>query len=251
MVNRWRAALAVLAAMIPTVLAGCDRPPTLVVNTEPLLYLVLNHRVPAAQPPGQYALLLTTGSVVEPTYREATRFEMRRRRDGALFAWRTTGRTGRAPGDYSGIALVNANYHLPDASGPAGLGADSIIPGETYDLLIETEGALMRGSVVTPGRFALTIQPSNPARVVWPRVAGAQAYSVEVSGQTAPMLQTDTSLILPAGSETAFTIVVHALDPQLYQFQTNERLGRSGVDAGFGLFGAITTARLTTGKTSN
>lgn len=236
--------------MLPLLLAvsallACTGDPALPVSDEPLLYLVLNQRTTAALPPGQYAFLLTTGSVLEPRYRTAERFEMRRRSDGALFAWRHTGKSGAAPADYAGLGMIHANYHLPDATGPEGLGASAIMPGETYDLRIETDGQLLQGTVTTPAAFTISVEPGSRARVAWPRVPGAAGYSVEAEGLTAPDIQTDTFFMIPAGAGGPVTVVVHALDPHLFAFQSDERLGRAGIDEGYGLYGAMTTSRTT------
>lgn len=239
--QRLRNALCALVASAG--LAGCERDPALPASDAPLIYLVLNQRTSAGAVPGQYAFVLTAGTVDKPLYRAAERFELRRRQDGALFSWRNTGAAGQAPGDYSGIATASGNYFLPAGGGPEGLGADELSAGATYDLLIETGGVVIRGSVTTPQAFALTQDPVQPDRVTWPRVPGAAAYSVEVEGRTPPMLQLDTSVLIPSGHGDSVSVVVHALDPQLFAFHDDERLARSGVDNGYGVFGALTTAR--------
>jgi hypothetical protein len=243
--RRWRVLLPLLAIIG---LLACEGDPALPVSDEPLLYLVLNQRTTAALPPGQYAFLLTAGSVLEPTYRAAERFEMRRRSDGALFAWRHTGKSGTAPADYAGLGMIHANYYLPDATSPEGLGAAAIVPGETYDLRIETAGRVLQGTVTTPARFTISVEQGSRERVAWPRVPGAVGYSVEAEGLTSPAIQTDTSFSIPAGPGGPVTVVVHALDPHLYAFQSDERLGRAGIDDGYGLYGAITTSRTTLGE---
>ena len=231
------------ALVLASTVAACEGEPSIPSSDAPLIYLVLNQRTTAGTPPGQYAFVLTAGTVDKPLYRDAERFELRRHRDGALFAWQSTGASGRAPGDYSGIASGSGNYFLPSA-GTDGLGAKDIAAGESFDLLIETGGEVIRGTVTTPGPFALARDPSRPDRVVWPRVPGAAGYSVEIAGRTPPVLQVDTAVVIPSGRGDSVSVVVHALDPQLFAVQTDERLARSGLDNGYGVFGALTTARL-------
>lgn len=232
-----------LALLLAAAVAACEGEPSIPASDAPLIYLVLNQRTTAGIAPGQYAFVLTAGTVDKPLYRNAERFELRRRRDGALFSWRSTGASGQAPGDYSGIAAGSGNYFLP-STGTDGLGAKDIAAGESFDLLIETGSEVIHGSVTTPGPFGLARDPSRADRVVWPRVQGAVGYSVEVEGRTPPVLQLDTAVIIPSGRGDSVSVVVHALDPQLFAFQTDERLGRSGLDYGYGVFGALTTARL-------
>lgn len=69
---------------------------------------------------------------------------------------------------------VYANYHLPDASGSYGLGADGSRPGETCTLEIDTEGVTLRGEVTVPEDLTVSVVVRDGRRVAeWPRVDGA------------------------------------------------------------------------------
>ncbi|HYW08515.1 MAG TPA: hypothetical protein VE913_16265, partial [Longimicrobium sp.] len=177
---RARRLLRVMSLGLLACASACDAGEAVIRSSdEPLLYVVLNQRTPVVRTDPQRAFLLTAGSAVASSYRVATRFEMRRRSDGRAFAWRSTGRTGVAPGDYAGAALHEGNYFLPDVGGAEGLGALDLRPGETYDLEIETEGVPVRGSVTVPASFSLTFGGVDGRTVSWPRVRGAGGYTVE------------------------------------------------------------------------
>lgn len=246
----WRTARArsTLAALLVSMLpvAGCGGDAVLPASDEPLLYLVLNHRTPHFAADPQRAFLLTAGTPLASDYRAASRFEMRRRSDGRGFAWKVTGAAGRAPVDFAGAALHQGNYVLPDSSGTAGLGALDLRSGETYDIRIETDGVEIRGSVSIPEPFTISFGGPDGRTVSWPRVRGAAGYTVEAQGVLAATLQTDTSVVLPShpgrNPTESIEVRVQALDPQLYRYHASETAGRSGIDRGYGVFGALSRA---------
>jgi len=235
-----------LVASIALLLAAGCEDPQLPVRDEPLIYVVLNQRAQAGSPPGQYGFVLETGSIAEPRYRDADRFTMQRQRDGKPFLWRPTGRTGPTSGDYAGMGMNLGNYYLPDSPSSDGrLGADSIASGERYELTVETRGQVLRGAVTVPGTAVLSAAAvPGGTRVSWPRVAGAGGYSVEARGLTTAALQSDTAFVFSRQGSSPVTVTVKALDPQLFAFQTDERLERAGLEQGYGVFGAITTASI-------
>ena len=213
---------------------------------DPFLYLVLNQRAGGPDPAlDQRALLLTVGSPAVSDYRVAERFEMHRARDRVMFAWRDLGRRGQAPVDAANAALLNGNYGLPDAATDGGLGALDIRPGERYDLTVETGGVTIRGSVTVPAAFTLTLERRGTDRVLtWPHVDGADSYSVEIGGVTAAKVQTDTAFTLAPVPAAGAEASVKALDANLSRYVADKRAARAGIDAGYGVFGAISVATL-------
>ncbi|HEX7051876.1 MAG TPA: hypothetical protein VF188_16840 [Longimicrobiales bacterium] len=246
--SRIHAFLLGLAALAAAACAG----DTVVVpeSDAPFLYLVLNRRslsqYDSIFEPHQLALLLTLGSTLEPSpYRTAERFEMRRASDGARFDWRIYPDLILDPGTASSVQLIYGNYHLPDTSGPAGLGADSVLPGETYTLEIDTEGVALRGEATVPAHFAVSVRVRDGQRIVeWPHVAGAAGYFVGAYPYS-PELQTDTFYVIPADAPGGQPMLVTAVDANLYRYIADDELGRAGIDAGFGVFGGVSVASTT------
>ena len=237
----------VIAATAPVACAGDE---VVVPESEaPYLYLVLNFRTlwtyGAVDEQHQLALLLTTGPAIGASeYRTAEHFHMRRASDGARFDWRghpeLASRMAPDPPE-----LLNANYHLPETSGLDGLGADSILPGETYTLEIETGGVTLRGEATVPADFTVSVATRDGRRIAeWPRVEGASGYFVGVYPHPSEM-QTDTFFVIPEDVPAGESVRVQALDANLFRYITDDRLGRAGIDAGFGVFGAVSSASTT------
>jgi hypothetical protein len=230
-------------------LAGCGAPELVVpTSEEPFLHLVLapDLRFGGASeaPREQYAVLLTTGSPLAADCLAAERFEMRRTRDGAPFAWRFYGNCLQVRAGQGVGAWENANYYLPETAPGDSLGAADLEPGEWYELEIETRGRLIRGSTIIPAEFALSILQRDGRRYLsWPRVDGAAGYKVTIIDQdgSKDWVQTDTIHALPAGAAQAF---VTAFDANLFEYARDEQSGRAGLDAGFGVFGAMKTAEI-------
>lgn len=219
--------------------------PLVPASEEPFVYLVLNlrpvSRYDSSWEPRQLALLLTVGSPLEAMeYRSAQRFEMRRASDGARFDWRAYPILESTTGLEEKFDLGYANYYLPDSATVAGLGAADLRSGETYELEIETEGVVIRGRVMIPAAFNATVEVRDGKRIVsWPHVAGAGGYIVGAYPYSREA-QRDTFYVVPADSPPGHLGIV-AVDPNLYRFMTDENLGRSGIDAGFGVIGAISS----------
>lgn len=228
-------------------LSGCDGSEIVVpTSEEPFLYLVLNGRTVDRSTPagrvGQHALLLTTGAATEsPRYRTAELFEMRRASDGAGFAWRKEKVPNEDPGSFPGVSLAFWNFHLP---GDAGLGADALAPGESYELLIESGGEVIRGRVTIPAEFTASSFERDGRRIaVWPRVAGAAGYRIEASDGKV-VVQRDTSYVIPDEVLGAGALEIEALDLNLFTYVADNRTARAGIDRGYGVFGAMTAARI-------
>lgn len=228
--------------------AGCGTDDVIAPESdEPFLFLVLNWRTLSnydLETFSQHALLVTAGSPSEhPRYRSAQRFEMRRASDGAPFDWRAhTGLDPEAAGSIDFIELNWANYYLPEESSGNGLAYGDLEPGETYELEIETEGVTLRGRATMPESFTVSVLVQDGRRIaVWPRVRGAGGYIVGVEGE----LQADTSYVIPADVPAAARLEVRAVDENLYRYLADERVGRSGIDRGYGVFGAVVFASVT------
>ncbi|MDP9347857.1 MAG: hypothetical protein M3P24_01725 [Gemmatimonadota bacterium] len=242
----WRRLLGVSAA--GALLMGCAGDAVLVPKSEePFLYLVLNQRTPNEHMNlvGQFAFLLTSGSPAEPPrFRCAERFRMRRASDGAEFGWRGIQCSGET-GGYPGVSFNDANYFLPDTATAQGLGAQSLRPGEAYEIQIETGGRVLRGRAGIPAPFTVSLGERDGRRVLaWPKVAGAAGYQIKLPDDEL-VTQPDTSYTLPSEASRGSRIEVRALDANLWEYANNARVARAGIDTGYGLFGAITTARLT------
>lgn len=244
-----RAAL-VLAAAGSLLLAACAGDPVRVPDDEaPFLYMVLGHRTVSEnrypEPAGQHGLLMTLPAPTEfALLRRAQRVEMRRVRDGAPFGWDTLHFT-HADRGYPGTNLRIANLHLPDSTADATLGAADLEAGEVYDLLVDTEGVTIRGAVTMPGRIAARLEPGGV--LVWNEVEGAVGYRVLVSSLME--LTTDTVFRLtqeeleqPWASRPYAR--VQALERNAWSYFSDPELGRSGIDTGFGVFGALTESRV-------
>lgn len=237
-----------LVLLLAAPLVGCGGDPVVVPESgEPFLYLVLNERTPdrntVDRRAGQHALLLTAGSPAAPAeYRGAERFELRRAADGARFAWQALG--VRGPVDsYPAAPLDRPNFTLPDSAAGPLLGAAALEPGATYELQVETAGRSMRGRVTLPDRFVVSrTERAGRSTAVWPRVRGAAGYRIEIEG--APVqIQTDTAFTLPADVPGG-RVRVSALDPALFSYLTEPRTERAGIEGGYGVFGAVSTATL-------
>jgi|GEM_PF-1943965 len=246
--SRWKLVVALLVGVLS---GGCGEQGVLVPDTqEPFFYLVLNQRSASTYQgihwTGQQALLTTTGSPVEPPrYRTAREFTMWRASDGARFGWRRYPQLVSEPGTSSQLTLLYANYFLPDSAGPEGLlGARDLRPGQTYEIVVTLENEVIRGRTTIPAEFTASLRESGDHRsVVWPRVQGAGGYQISLSSG-ATLLQTDTTLAVPRDIAGGGSVLIQALDPNLYRYVSEKNTARSGIDAGFGVFGAVTFARV-------
>jgi hypothetical protein len=135
-----------------------------------------------------------------------------------------------------------ANYYLPEESSGNGLAYRDLEPGETYELEIETEGVVLRGRATIPESLAVSVLVQGSHRIaVWPRVRGAGGYIV-VADPYPGELQADTTYVIPADVPAGALLQVRALDENLYRYLADERVGRSGIDRGYGVFGAVVFA---------
>jgi hypothetical protein len=231
--------------------SGCDADEVVAPDSDqPFLYLVIGEfTFDGFQNFGQHALLVTLGSPALPVgHRAAERFEMRRASDNALFGWQQLDGTSDIGGDPD-LTLDRPNYLLPDTTSGALLGASDLRAGGTYTLYIETEGEIIEGQVTVPLNFSAEFIERDGRQVaVWPKVAGAGGYTIEFdmdngSGRNA-IVQTDTVAPLPEDLSSGGTLVISALDPNMYAYTAVDQLARSGIDNGYGVFGALTRTYL-------
>ncbi len=238
-----RRAVAALGGLL-LLTAGCGTADIIAPESdEQFLFLVLNWRTLShydLDSLTQHALLVTAGSPSElPLYRSAQRFEMRRASDGAPFDWRAHTRLYPEAGRIDFVELNSGNYYLPEKSSGNGLVYEDLEPGETYELEIETEGVVLRGRATIPESFTVSILVQGSHRIaVWPRVRGAGGYIVGGEGE----VQADTTYVIPADVPAGTRLQVRAVDENLYRYLADERVGRSGIDRGYGVFGAVVFA---------
>lgn len=254
-VVRHRRIAALLGLVLTTVcgFTGCDGDPiTVPEGTDPFLYLVLNERTldrVFEGTVGQHGLLVTPGPPTQSArYRTAEEFLMRRGSDGSTFGWEQR-ETDREVGSYPALDLRGPNLYLPDSASAPLLGALDITPGDTYSLRIVTDGVTMEGEVTVPEQFTAVLDESE-GRIVatWPKVAGAAGYGVEVKrddGEPHPVtVQTDTVFTVPEVLLSGGELIVRALDPNLYLYNTDTAVRRAGLDAGSGVLGAVTESSI-------
>lgn len=245
-----RRALVLAAAAGALVLGACAGDPVQVPDDEaPFLYMVLGHRTVSdnryGEPAGQHGLLMTLPAPTEPALlRRAQRVEMRRASDGAAFGWDTLHFT-HADWGYPGNSLRIANLHLPDSTADTSLGAADLETGEVYDLVVETEGVTIRGTVTMPGQIETRLEPDGV--LAWSEVEGAVGYRVVVASLME--LTTDTVFRLTEDElEQPWAprpyARVQALERNAWNYFSDPELGRSGIDKGFGVFGALTESRV-------
>lgn len=239
------AAILRLVTVVAVSQSGCTDGRIVMPSSDvPQLYVMLSPASGASEDTTLAALLLTTGSPIASDYRGAETFEMLRAADGASFDWRAPGVSGPAPVGALGTAGA-ANFVLP-ASGSAGLlGRRDLRSGERYALRVVTLGVVMSGDATIPAAPVPLLDSAGGAPIVrWPRANGAVGYLV-LDGAGCGALTRDTLYVVPpAGvachpSEGPRSIVVRALDPNLYAYLADDGLGSSGISSGYGVFGAF------------
>lgn len=223
--------------------AACDSAPVLPENRRPFLYLVLNHTAEIDQETVQPAFLLTMIHADSFVYRGAESFEIRRVSDGTRFDWTSVRVSEPDPFEWPGPAMEAANWILADSRTGDGGGRPSFEPGATYELIVETEGRMIRGRATVPDRFSISVLERDSARVaVWPSVDGAAGYFVDAFGDSirGHRPQNDTTVRLTP-ADTA--VSVQAVGPHAFRYSTEREARRAGIEGALGVFGAIQGAR--------
>lgn len=242
LIRRTWAALATVA-----VLASCGAPDVLApASEEPFFYLVLNARSLSqfsSGEPTQHALLLTTGSPLDaPEYRQADRFEMHRSGQTAGFDWRRYSEAKGTAGGMDAVQLLYANYYLPLESTSDGLGVDSLVSGETYEIAITSGDRSISGKATIPAAFNARVAASGDVRyIVWPRVRGAGGYDLSFSDGTT-LLQRDTVFRLSPAEGHSGAVVIRAADENLYSYLAEPNRARAGIVGAYGVFGGVSVA---------
>lgn len=242
--------VAILAALALAVsAAGCGEEIVFPDDRTPFVYLVLNHTVGLTGEPIQPAFVLTVWSADSVSYRSAERFEMRRASDDALFDWRNASIVTASPTFDLGQAVrpSRANYLLAsdategffEDTTERGLRHEDLQPGATYELLVDTGEEVIRGRATIPDTFRFSFPGGR--RIVWSRVEGAKGYRVELTDDDVFFVR-DTSFTVPEDI-TSGRVVLHALGPHVYDYLTDDRRRRAGIDTGSGVFGAIMEGR--------
>lgn len=249
----WAAAAALLAVL------GCAGERALIGSSdEPAIYLVLERApqpAPDGAPPtdsGLRALVVTSAGPQSPSYREVESFALRRSRDGANFDWRIEPATGLVPtvnGSLDGPVV--GNVVLPWTTTGTGLGRDSLLAGETYELRVVSEGRLIEGTATLPGVPQPQLQVTGMTQtIVWPRAALAAAYVlVADTEQLGAVLTTDTTYTLrrdrPASQRPpTLRATVIALDANVHAMVTDTTRHASGVRGARGIFGGVSRAAI-------
>lgn len=200
-----------------------------------MLYLVL--RVISSADSGLGALLLTAGSPVDSPHLVATRFDLARTGDGALFDWRAIARTPNDAISLSGTDLGrSANYFLPSSSTGARLGARDLRVGDSYSLIVETAVGSFTGRTRIPNRFTFR---ESALTLEWQPVEGAAGFQV-VDRSLATVQRATTYRKRQGGIPSDIPARVIALDTNLYEYLSGLRLSSAGITAGLGVFGAAT-----------
>lgn len=207
----------------------------------PVLYVLLNPSAPPASVDARRAYVLRTRTAALLEYAEAERFEMRRASDGARFDWRSLGLRGATP-DPNRLPLDEANYELPERGGARGLGFADLEAGESYTLEVRLGGTTVRGAVRAPDSFDLRLEAIGDSGLLasWPRVMGAEGYFVRSGRGTA--YTRDTSFRFDRRAVPGERVTVQALDPNAWRYLRADSVLRAGLDAGMGLFGALSEA---------
>lgn len=226
------------AVLLLLCLAGCNSPdPVLPDSADPFVYVVLDKGASANwSTRDQYAVVLTTGTPVLSPCRAVQEIEMTRARDGMPFAWRIQPEClGGAGPDLINV-LAESCCLLPEDAPPDSLGVDDLRGGERYELEILTDGVRVTGSLIMPDTFSIRITTLSEGRraAAWPRVAGAAGYLVN------DVLSTDTISPLAASQ----SLVVRALDANLWAYLRDPTTKRAGIAGAFGVFGATSRAAI-------
>jgi hypothetical protein len=231
--------------------AGCAGDRVLIPQSDDILVDVViapDDAAPSAV--NLHAFLLRAGTPLRSPFLVATRFEMRRLSDGALFDWRPVTPSDTAVGNGNEYVLPSeANYELPRAGSGGLLGRQDIVAGESYGLLIEVDGRTVQGLTKVPGvptivRSAALLSQDS---LVWATAAGAGGYSV-VTQDFFPLSDFTRDTLYrfdgPNDNISAKGTVVRAYEPGLFSYLTDRRRGSAGVTGALGVFGAYNSDSL-------
>jgi hypothetical protein len=235
-----RKLLSVAAAVV---LCACHPDAPLVVRTDtPMVYLILTPDSLESPIPELRALVANTGTPMSLEYVTPDRFTMRRKFDGSSFDWQATTPIGTD-------TPFGGNYALAESASVAGLGRRDLKAGQTYTLEIALGDRVIIGQATIPEhpRPRLVVLTNGSRMVVWPKVAAAAAYGLEIDTDIAHTQTTaDTFYLLhddfPAGPESR--IVVTAMDSNWARYRGDSTATREGLTGAYGVFGAMSRTAL-------
>ncbi len=239
--------------LLAAVFAGCNDPdPFMPDRPEPGLYMMLHPgddalAVAHSQDSTLYGLLVRTGTPLSTEYLHPESVTMTRRGDGQPLGWQILDLTGDAPSfTASGGSFSAGNLRLPRSTGGSGGGAQSIRPGDLYDLSVVVNGIEILGSVHVPERPDIRAREVNGQTVLsWSQAAGAGGYEVSFRGGDGAFagngLGPDTTFVLDRPLLAGDRVWLYVYDQNLAAYLLDGQLGRSGIDTGFGFVGAITS----------
>ena len=232
-----------LTAAALTTLGACHAETPFVVRTDaPMVYLILTPDALNSAIPELRALVANTATPVSVEYLTAARFTMHRRSDGASFDWHAVPPIGT-------FNPFGGNYALAEAASTAGLGRSDLAAGERYTLEIVVGDRVITGEATIPERprpriLALT---DGSRMVVWPKIAAAAAYAVEVTTDAGHLQTTaDTFYLLhddfPTDAESQ--IVITAMDSNWVRYRSDSTAMSAGLAGAYGVFGGMSRATL-------
>ncbi len=260
MVSHVRSRAVGLGLLVGSGLLGCAGTDVLGSSEGVGVYLVVTRDVPDPAETSPVpdstlrGLVVTLGTPFAATYREIGSATLTRRSDGASFNLLVEARAGNVTVANRFIRLDSTgNLALSWAAGPGGLGRQSIQGGEIFDLEVVTGDQTILGSSVVPVPPAIQVSTADgTTRMSWPRATAGGAFVLRVDTDGLPgtrILTTDTVYVIrrdraPSDVPDPAIFEVTALDAHASSYLRDSTVVRSGLSAGFGVFGASARARL-------
>ena len=231
-----------------TLIGGCDKPVGILpTNSRPGVYIVLS-REPWGRDSALYGLIISGSDAGQVRYGVIDRIEMTRRRDGAKFGWQIMERVGPIA---TGAASLDeeANVRLPWTGNPTGLGRSSLSAGDTYDLVVETEGQQLSGSAELPPALALELSDSGGRiNAKWsPAPMGKWFLLTIASDMPGKVLTPDSSYLVKANLPKdewgpSPLLSVTTVDTAYVRFLADSSRVSVGIVGGFGVFTGVSRA---------
>lgn len=261
MVTRVRSRAVALGLLVGCALLGCAGRDPLQSSQGVGVYLIVTRDVPDADETNPVpdstlrGLVVTLGSPFAAVYREIGSASMTRRSDGASFDLLVDARTGSVTVANRFIRLDSiGNLALSWAAGPGGLGRQSIQAGDIVDLEVATGDQTIIGSSIVPGTPAIQMSTVNGSTTMsWPRPAAGGSFMlrVDTDGRAGTrIMTTDTSYVIRRDRPLSdvpdpAVFEVTALDANASRYLRDSTVVRSGLSAGFGVFGSSSRGRVT------
>ncbi len=239
---------AILAVgMLCAVSACTDDAPILATERRVAVAMVLSQDLTSSDS-ALYAVVYDAGSSGLSTYRSVEQIEMRRRSDGALFAWETIPRSGGfSPSPTSQPSSDLSNLRLPWNGTGGALGRADLAGGETYDLHLVSEGLTVTGVTTLPGRPSPTEDQQDRLVFEWEAVPFAATYAVRSDAELlgfsmSALTRFEHTRLKPVDEwPSPAWLRVTALDANLARFWTEPSRASAGLTGAIGVFGAAAT----------